>query len=167
MDRIFEGQTEYTDKDGFSYKELAYECEKLYEDHKEHFNSLRAVYREACERWTLKGERYPADGKMIWQQLENNKGKKASDKSRIGMDMAVKLWRKNQPSAKAKKRDIQVAKQSKVVIPTTPTETKYYYGKRDYSGASDKYITESGEMGVESPLMRKRGYKMPGFGKRK
>ena len=44
--------------------------------------------------------------------LENNKGKKASDKSRIGMDMAVKLWRKNQPSAKAKKRDIQVANQS-------------------------------------------------------
>ena len=99
--------------------------------------------------------------------LENNKGKNASDKSRIGMDMAVKLWRKNQPSAKAKKRDIQVANQSKVVIPTTPTETKYYYGKRDYSGTSDKYITESGEMGVESPLMRKRGYKMPGFGKRK
>ena len=102
--------------------------------------------------------------------LENNKGKKASDKSRIGMDMAVKLWRKNQPSIKAEKRDVQVANQSRVITPsnimTPPTETRYYYGLDDFSGASDQYITESGEMGVEPPIKEKRGYKMPGFGKR-
>ena len=102
--------------------------------------------------------------------LDNNKDKKASDKSRIGMNIAIKLWRKNQPSIKAEKRDVQVANQSKVVTPsnmaTTPTETKYYYGLDDFSGASDQYVTESGEMGVEPPIKEKRGYKMPGFGKR-
>ena len=98
--------------------------------------------------------------------LANNKGKNASDKSRIGMDMAVKLWRKNQPSTKTEERDIQVANQTEVVAPTIPTETKYYYGKGDYSGASDEYITESGQTGVDSPVPKKRGYKMPGFGKR-
>lgn len=75
MDKIFDGQTEYHEEENNSYKELAWECLKIYEDNKHHFNSIRDVYREASERWTLKGERYPADGKILWRQLENNKGK--------------------------------------------------------------------------------------------
>ena len=102
--------------------------------------------------------------------LDNNKGKPASDKSRIGMNMAIKLWRKNQPSIKAEKRDVQVDNQSRVITPsnimTPTTETRYYYGLDDFSGASDQYITESGKIGVEPPIKEKRGYKMPGFGKR-
>ena len=84
--------------------------------------------------------------------LKNNKGKKASDKSRIGLNVAVELWRKNNPeSGKAKKT--RVPKEKTTVTSTPEKEPVYYFGKKDGSGASDRSIKES-------PTLKKRGFIM-------
>ena len=92
--------------------------------------------------------------------LKNNKGKKASDKGRIGLNVAIELWRKNNPES-GKERRANVPKEKTTVTSTPEKEPVYYFGKskEEGYGASDRSITEEGVI-KEGSALKKRGFIM-------